>query len=448
MSTQALKATAAVLNAALIPLGDIGVEVDDFGVETGGVRVGTSSVLGGLIINGAVGAGGVSSVNGQVGAASLSLDNLNNVTAPAPTTGQSLVWNGTAWVNSSVATSLAALSDTAFTGVVAGNILVYDGPTAKWVNRAPTALGSGGASDNLGNHTATQPLNMSGFDVSQALGLTFTRGWRLSDTPVDTLVIYKTVGASQTPIWSLKHTGIEGAGFVAFKDYSSARPDDTGAVSISNLLYFDAPGALRKANFVANPNALKGISAGLFGGLVFTGATTGQVLTYNGTSFAPATPSGGGGGVTSFQGLTDTPASPAMASEALSLVRVNAGGTALEYVANTFAFAALTEAVAAAPHAENDTILYKAGAWGIFPSTSNNLQDLDDVTGTAPTDGQALIWDAVGTQFVYIDCLKTAFVTPANGDLMYFNGTAWINIPPGANGNFLKMVGGIPAWSA
>lgn len=62
--------------------------------------------------------------------------------------------------------------------------------------------------------------------------------------------------------------------------------------------------------------------------------TNGQVLAYStSTGGLIWTSSGGGGGSTTFIGLTDVPAS--FTSQALKVVRVNAGATALEFVAVT-----------------------------------------------------------------------------------------------------------------
>jgi len=38
-------------------------------------------------------------------------------------------------------------------------------------------------------------------------------------------------------------------------------------------------------------------------------------------------------------------------------------------------------------------------------------------------------------------------MSPATGDLLYYDGTKWTRLPAGSNGQFLKMVNGKPAWS-
>jgi hypothetical protein len=56
--------------------------------------------------------------------------------------------------------------------------------------------------------------------------------------------------------------------------------------------------------------------------LTTSGATTGQVATFNGTAWVPEDPSGGGGGVTSYNDLTDVPSTfpPATHTHAISEV--------------------------------------------------------------------------------------------------------------------------------
>jgi hypothetical protein len=45
-----------------------------------------------------------------------------------------------------------------------------------------------------------------------------------------------------------------------------------------------------------------------------------------------------------------------------------------------------------------------------------------------------------------VDGTKINLTGNANGDLMYYNGTDWVRLAAGSNGEVLKIVGGIPAW--
>ena len=61
-----------------------------------------------------------------------------------------------------------------------------------------------------------------------------------------------------------------------------------------------------------------------------TAPNNNEVLKWNGSNWAPATDASGGGGVTTFTALTDTPAN--FTSQAGKYLKVNAGATALEFV--------------------------------------------------------------------------------------------------------------------
>ena len=75
-----------------------------------------------------------------------------------------------------------------------------------------------------------------------------------------------------------------------------------------------------------------------------TAPNNNEVLKWNGSNWAPATDASGGGGVTAFTALTDTPAN--FTSQAGKFLKVNAGATALEYTdapAGTTTFTGLTD---------------------------------------------------------------------------------------------------------
>lgn len=45
---------------------------------------------------------------------------------------------------------------------------------------------------------------------------------------------------------------------------------------------------------------------------------------------------------------------------------------------------------------------------------------------------------------VTLDSLDNTGV--ATGSIIYYNGTAWVELAPGTNGQVLTMTAGIPAW--
>ena len=46
-----------------------------------------------------------------------------------------------------------------------------------------------------------------------------------------------------------------------------------------------------------------------------------------------------------------------------------------------------------------------------------------------------------------VDGTKIAIASQATGSIMYYNGTDWVNLAPGTNGQVLTMTAGIPAWA-
>jgi hypothetical protein len=69
------------------------------------------------------GTGGVSSVNGQTGVVILALDDLSDVNAGSPTSGQVLQWNGTEWVAATVSVTTPSLQQVVDSGNAISNFL-------------------------------------------------------------------------------------------------------------------------------------------------------------------------------------------------------------------------------------------------------------------------------------------------------------------------------------
>lgn len=66
-----------------------------------------------------------------LGFAGIAVDDLTDVTSPSPSNGDTLRWNGTAWVNSEL--NLDSLTDIQISGTpIVGDTIVYDGTA--WVN--------------------------------------------------------------------------------------------------------------------------------------------------------------------------------------------------------------------------------------------------------------------------------------------------------------------------
>lgn len=46
-----------------------------------------------------------------------------------------------------------------------------------------------------------------------------------------------------------------------------------------------------------------------------------------------------------------------------------------------------------------------------------------------------------------VDGTKIAITSQVTGSVMYYNGTDWINLSPGTNGQVLTLAGGVPTWA-
>lgn len=156
-----------------------------------------------------------------------------------------------------------------------------------------------------------------------------------------------------------------------------------------------------------------------------TGAGVGDYLAWDGTNYVPTTP---GGGFTSWTLAGDLGPNQTIGD---SNVVTFIGGNGISTTAS---------------NTDNLTINY-----------DGNLNNNSDVNIVAPAAGQILYFD--GTDWindslcnrlatVSIDCLSDVLMTaPANGAMMYFNGTNWINFAIGAANQVLTVVGGIPTWA-
>lgn len=220
------------------------------------------------------GSGNLSWVNQSGGAANL--NDLGDVTITAASTGEVLRYNGAAWVDAQLAyadlsgaptnlsqftndagfitditgENLGDLADVVLTSPVNGNVLSYNG--VNWIN------------------TAAPPADISGSSIGQLNDVTIT---------------------SATTGEVLRYNG--SAWVDAALDYS----DLSGAPSLATVATSgDYNDLINKPTIPVNINDL--------GDVTITGATTGQILEYNGSAWVNVANSGGGG-ATSIDDLTD-----------------------------------------------------------------------------------------------------------------------------------------------
>ena len=221
---------------------------------------------------------------------------------------------------------------------------------------------------------------------------------------------------------------------VAFADLTST-PTTLAGYGITDSFFDGAYSSLTGAPTI--PSALTDLG--------ITDGTVGQVLTTDGAGSFTFADAGGSGG----SGVTVSGTAPSSPSE--GDLWFDDTTTGLLYV-------------------------YENGSWTstTIPPSSNSIGDLSDVdiTTTAPTDGQSLIWDNANSKFVpgdvasggggggsSITTSETAPVSPTAGD-MWFNSatlalylyyadgdsTQWIQINDagGAAGNGLVLISSTP----
>lgn len=92
---------------------------------------------------------------------------------------------------------------------------------------------------------------------------------------------------------------------------------------------------------------------------------------------------------------------------------------------------------------DNDQTLVSVPGGGTGDAISLRGTPIEDV---APTDGQALVYNAGDDEYELADVLEITG-TLAAGDLLYYDGATLARIPIGTEGQVLKVVSGVPAWA-
>jgi hypothetical protein len=91
-----------------------------------------------------------------------------------------------------------------------------------------------------------------------------------------------------------------------------------------------------------------------------------------------------------------------------------------------------------------DATINNAGVITISNDAITNSKILNDAVGNTKIQDGAVTTSKIANNSV--DGSKINLTGNANGDLMYYNGTDWVRLATGSNGEVLKVVGGIPAW--
>jgi len=320
----------------------------------------------------------------------LSTTSLSNVSATAPTTGQVLKWSGAEWEPS---TDLTASSGS---GITLTDLSVSVG-----------AVGTSTLSYNnaTGVFTFTPP-DLSGYATTSAIPISLQDLSDVDDGTPSLNQIIKWDGNS----WALSE---DNTGSAASLGSFSVNTLASGAAS---LIYDDTNGVFT----YTPPNLSSFLTSVAINDLTdvnTTGAASGSVLKYNGTSWVIGTDNNTGG---SGSGVDFTQ---------FSAVTADAGSTSLTYDdAGTFTYTP--------PDLSN---------YALDSNIPDNLSDLSDVSTATPSDGQVLKWSNAnghwypgtdnvggsgGSGITLADLSVTTETASGGGALAYDNTTGTFDFTP------------------
>ena len=233
---------------------------------------------------------------------------------------------------------------------------------------------------------------------------------------------------------------------------------NTSGVTTNAVLQYD--GANWVANNAANPTVINDLTD-----VSSSSPVSGMFLRYNaGTSKWEATTVNPANITPTFQGLADTPST----YSANQLLKVNAAGNAIEFFTNpgyitdvsTFTTDDLSEGSTnlyytdarwdarfsnrSTSNLPEGTNLYFTNARADARIGTASINDLSDVNTGAKTNDDVLTWDNANgywkSKAVAIGSLDgVTITTPASGQVLKYNGTAWVNAADADSGTFSSL---------
>jgi hypothetical protein len=347
------------------------------------------------------------------GGGASALDDLSDVdtTTTAPTNGDALVFDGTNFVPQAVsgsgATNLNELTDVDTTGAITDNVLKFDG--TNWVDGSvsyseltgtPTlaVVATSGDYNDLSNLPSI-PANVNDLGDVDTTGVVTNNVLKYNGTTwVDGSVDYSEVSGTPTlaPVaTSGAYSDLTGTPTLATVATTGSYDDLTNLPVLATVATSGSYTDL--ANTPSIPSEINDLTD-----VNTTGITTGQVLQFDGTSFVPATISGGGASALDDLSDVDTTTTAPTSGDALVYDGTNFVPQAISGGSSTFSY-------------EWVELWYTSGAGGDLSAPDAIQNETSGVTTTI-TDGPGGIVEFTFTGKAYppISIQQYAHVTTTN----------------------------------
>ena len=190
---------------------------------------------------------------------------------------------------------------------------------------------------------------------------------------------------------------------------------------------------------ITNTALLLTTSSGIdaLGDVTVTAAAAGDILRHDGTAWVDAV------GTTHFEAAGAVATHAGLADPHPGYLTPAEGNAAYQPVdTDLTAIAALVSA------ADKFAYATGAGTWALADLTAAGRALLDDASAAAQRTTLGLV---IGTdvQAYDADLAALAAIVPAQGDVIYHNGTAWVKLGAGTSGQFLRTAGAAanPTWA-